>query len=269
VVEVGAGQEVVCTIVNTRRAPPEPPPEPPIDPTPLPPPEPATADLSVRKFVDRRIGDLGDVVAWTIVVTNNGPEAATGVTIVDEAAAGATFVSLQVSQGSCGRTTCSLGGLAPGGSARIVARTRMLTVGARVNSVVVRGDQPDSNPENNAASAVIRILSAFRPPLQQHCDRLTVDRRLARAGTAVPVRVAVRNVFGRPLVGTLVRAQGAGVLATARTDARGVATLQLSPQTPGIVRFTVAARTLTAAGARRCTARLGVVAGGIAPGVTG
>jgi hypothetical protein len=48
-----------------------------------------------------------------------------------------------------------------------------------------------------------------------------------------------------------------------------VATLQLSPQTPGIVRFTVAARTLTAAGARRCTARLGVVAGGIAPGVTG
>ena len=54
------------------------------------------------------------------------------------------------------------------------------------------------------------------------------------------------------------------------TNARGIATFQLAPTTPGIVRFTVGARTLTAAGARRCTARVGVVArGGIAPGVTG
>jgi uncharacterized repeat protein (TIGR01451 family) len=270
VVDVAAGQEVVCTIENTRRTGPPVPPNPtPPDPTPPPSPQPGTSDLAVQKFVSRRIGSLGDVVTWTIVVTNNGPLAATGVTILDEAAAGATIVSLRVSQGTCGRTTCSLGDLAPGASVRLVASTRMLTVGARVNAVIVRGRQPDSVPENNVASAAIRILSAFRPPLQQRCGRLSVDRRLARAGAPVPVRAVVRNVFGRPLAGTLVLARGAGQQTAARTDARGVATLQLSPQTPGIVRFTVGARTLTAAGARRCTARLGVVAGGIAPGVTG
>ena len=201
-------------------------------------------------------------MTWTVVVTNNGPLTATGVTITDEAAAVATFVSLQVSQGTCARTTCSLGTIPPGGSVRIVARTRMLTVGARLNTVTVRGEQPDSIPENNVASALIRIYSAFVPPLQQRCGGLSVDRRVTRAGATVPVNAGVRNVFGRPLAGTVVRARGGGQASSARTNARGIATFQLAPTTPGIVRFTVGARTLTAAGARRCTARVGVVGPG-------
>ena len=270
IVDVAAGQEVVCTIVNTRRTgPPVPPLPPPPGPTPPPSPQPGTSDLAVQKFVSRRIGTLGEIVTWTVVVTNNGPLPATGVTIRDEAAAVATFVSLQVSQGTCGRTSCSLGTIAPGGSVRIVARTRMLTAGARLNTVAVDGDQPDSIPENNVASALIRIVSSFRPPLQQRCGRLSVDRRLARADASLRVRASVRNVFGRPLAGTLVRAQGAGQLTVARTDVRGVATLRLSPRRAGVVRFTVGARTLTAAGARLCTARLGVLGRGFEPPVTG
>ena len=223
----------------------------------------------MQKFVSRRIGSLGEVVTWTVLVTNNGPLTATGVTITDEAAAVATFVSLQVSQGSCTRTTCSLGTIPPGGSVRIVARTRMLSVGARLNIVGVGGEQPDSVPENNVASALIRIVSSFTPPLLQQCGRLSVDRRVTRAG-AVPVNAGVRNVFGRPLSEHVVRARGGGQAGSARTNARGIATFRLAPTTPGIVRFTVGARTLTALGARRCTARVGVLGatGGLAPGVT-
>jgi uncharacterized repeat protein (TIGR01451 family) len=271
VVDVAAGQEVVCTIVNTRRmGPPVPPPEPPLVPTPPPEPQPGTSDLSVVKFVNQRIGTLGDIATWTIVVKNNGPEVATGVRIVDAAAARATIVSLQVSQGTCGRTTCSLGTIQPGASVRIVVSTRMLTVGARLNTVIVRGDQPDSVRENNVASALVRILSAFTPPLAQRCNRLSIDRRIALVGSSVLVRASVRNVFGRPLAGTVVRARGAGQLSAARTNRLGIALVGLAPNEAGIVRFTVGARTLTAAGARRCTARLGVLAAaGIAPGVTG
>ncbi len=70
VVDVAAGQEVVCTIVNTRRTgPPVPPLPPPPDPTPPgptpPTPEPGSTDLAVQKFVDRRIGVLGVIVTWT------------------------------------------------------------------------------------------------------------------------------------------------------------------------------------------------------------
>jgi uncharacterized repeat protein (TIGR01451 family) len=271
-VDVPEGAEVVCTILNTRRSTPTPPlptPEPPA-PTPLPPPEPGTADLGVRKFVDHKVGRLGDVVTWTVVVTNHGPLTATGVDIVDRAAAGATIVSLSVSQGTCARTTCSLGTIAPGRSVRIVARTRALATGARLNGVGVTGDQPDSNPENNVASALVRILSSFTPPLVQRCNVLSIDRRIALVGSSVLVRASVRNVFGRPLAGTVVSARGAGQLSAARTNRLGIALVGLAPNEAGIVRFTVGARTLTAAGARRCTARLGVLAvGGIAPGVTG
>jgi hypothetical protein len=146
----------------------------------------------------------------------------------------------------------------------------MLTVGARLNTVSVSGEQPDSIPENNVASALIRIVSSFTPPLQQRCGRLSVDRRVTRAGATAPVNAGVRNVFGRPLAGTVVRARGGGQTSAARTNARGIARFQLAPTRPGIVRFTVGARTLTDAGARLCTARVGVVGtGGIAPGVTG
>ena len=188
IVDVAAGQEVVCTIVNTRRTGPPVPPNPtPPGPTPPPSPQPGTSDLAVQKFVSARVAALGDIVEWTVVVTNNGPQTATGVTITDDAAARATIVSLQVSQGTCSRTSCSLGTIPPGGSVRIVARTRTLRTGARLNVIVVRGQQPDSIPENNAASALIRVLSSFAPPLQQRCGRLSVDRRVARAGATVPV----------------------------------------------------------------------------------
>ena len=270
VVDVAEGQEVVCTIENTRRTGPPVPPNPtPPGPTPPPTAQPGTSDLAVQKFVSARSGSLGDVVTWTVVVTNNGPLTATGVTVTDEAAAVATFVSLQVSQGTCARTTCSLGTIPAGGSVHIVARTRMLTVGARLNTVTVGGEQADSIPENNVASALIHIVSSFTPPLQRRCGRLSLDRRVTWAGATVPVTAGVRNVFGQPLAGTRVTARGAGQQTSARTNAAGIATFQLAPSRPGIVRFTVGARTLTAVGARLCTARLGVlgVTGGLAPGV--
>lgn len=93
---------------------------------------------------------------------------------------------------------------------------------------------------------------------------------MTRAGATVAVNAGVRNVFGRPLAGTRVTARGAGEQVSARTNANGVATFQLAPSRPGIIRFTVGARALTAAGAKLCTARIGVLgatAGGLAPGV--
>jgi uncharacterized repeat protein (TIGR01451 family) len=268
VVDVPAGDTVVCTMVNRRRAKPspEPPPGPPPDPTPPPPAPPGTADLAVRKTVDRPIGSLGDIVTWTLLVVNNGPATATGVTITDAAAAGATFISLTVSQGTCAAPTCSLGTLAPGGTVRIVARTRALKTGARLNTVVVRGDQPDTIPENNVGSALIRIVSSFRPPLEQRCGHLSIDRQRVVAGTAVNVRAAVKNVFGQPLARTLVNARGAGLEAAARTSSQGVAVLRVAPTRAGLVHFSVAARTLTAAGAKSCRTALVVrrAAGGVA-----
>jgi uncharacterized repeat protein (TIGR01451 family) len=270
VVDVPAGATVVCTMVNSRRAQPspEPPPSPPLDPTPLPPPPPGTADLAVRKSVDRPIASVGDIVTWTVLVVNNGPETATGVTITDAKAAGATFVSLTVPQGTCAPPTCSLGTIPPGGSVRIVARTRADKTGAFLNTVVVRGDQPDTIPENNVGSALLRVNESFHPPLEERCGNLSIDRQRTVAGTAVNVRAGVENVFGAPLARTVVSARGAGLRVTARTNRHGVAVLRVAPTRAGLVQFTVAARTLNAAGAERCTTVLSVkhAVGGVPPG---
>jgi hypothetical protein len=84
----------------------------------------------------------------------------------------------------------------------------------------------------------------------------------------VPVNVnaVVRNVFGRPLAGTMVSARGAGQATRAPTNADGVARFRLAATRAGVVRVTVGARTLSAAGARRCAAQVGVRGfGGVLP----
>jgi hypothetical protein len=147
----------------------------------------------------------------------------------------------------------------------------MLKTGAFLNTVVVRGDQPDTIPENNTGSALIRIVSAFRPPLEQRCGNLSLDRQSTVAGAAVNVRAAVKNVFGQPLEQTLVNARGAGLEAAARTNRQGVARFRLAPPKAGLVQFAVAARTLSAAGAHGCTSVLSVrrAPGGVAPSQPG
>jgi uncharacterized repeat protein (TIGR01451 family) len=59
-----------------------------------------TTDLALSKFVDNATPSVGDTITYTIVVTNNGPEGATGVVVTDSLPAGVVFVSSTTSQGS-------------------------------------------------------------------------------------------------------------------------------------------------------------------------
>src|SRR5207244_2992184 len=62
----------------------------------------ALVDLSITKAGSPATQTLGaGNITWTIVVTNNGPSEATGVTIADPMPAGNTFVSATSTQGTC------------------------------------------------------------------------------------------------------------------------------------------------------------------------
>src|SRR5262249_57931473 len=62
----------------------------------------ALVDLSITKAGSPATQTLGDGnITWTIVVTNNGPSAATGVKIADPMPAGNTFVSVTTTKGTC------------------------------------------------------------------------------------------------------------------------------------------------------------------------
>ena len=79
----------------------------------------ASADLSLTKSGAPDPVTVGDTVTYTVVVTNGGPDAATGVTVTDTLPAEVTFVSATATQGTCSGTTtvsCALGTLANGAS---------------------------------------------------------------------------------------------------------------------------------------------------------
>src|SRR4029453_1712857 len=58
------------------------------------------ADLAVIKTVSNATPNVGDTVTFTVIVTNNGPDSATNVTVNDLLPAGLTFVSATPSQGT-------------------------------------------------------------------------------------------------------------------------------------------------------------------------
>lgn len=139
-----------------------------------------SADLAIVK-TGPATAAAGGQVAWTLLVTNNGPSTATGVTVADGLPGGVSYVSANPTQGACaaeGQTvSCALGTLAPGASVQIQVVGRIapeLEGRTVVNVAAVRGEQPDPNPDNDRSETPTRI----GPPDAGNFD-LAIDKRLA------------------------------------------------------------------------------------------
>lgn len=120
------------------------------------------ADLSVKKIAPASIS-AGGLLTYTITVTNNGPDPAAAVSIVDTLPAGVLFQSITAPAGfSCttpgvganGTITCSnapSGTLANGATATLtIVTTAPSTPGAISNVATVTSASPDTNLANNS-----------------------------------------------------------------------------------------------------------------------
>jgi uncharacterized repeat protein (TIGR01451 family) len=122
-------------------------------------------DLSITKVDSADPSRAGRDLTYTVTVTNNGPNPATGVTATDTLPGGLSARSSSASQGSCSGTTtvtCALGDLAVGASATITIVIRPTEPGTITNTASVTGNQPDPNNANNSASSDTTISPA--PP---------------------------------------------------------------------------------------------------------
>lgn len=128
---------------------------------------PLQADLGVTVNPGGAV-PLGQNVTYNITVTNNGPSAATGVSLTDTLAAGLGFVSATPSQGTCSGTgpiTCNIGTLAGGASATVSVVASAAATGSYANTASVTATQPDFNTGNNfyTAVAVVQTTSCAAP----------------------------------------------------------------------------------------------------------
>jgi uncharacterized repeat protein (TIGR01451 family) len=119
---------------------------------------PQQADLAVQKTgPDSAAHD--QTFAYNITVTNNGPDAATNVTVTDLLPVGLSFVSATPSQGSYNNGTgvWSVGSLAVGVSATLVIHVTA-TAGSKTNTASIsHSDQFDPVTSNNSASVTILV----------------------------------------------------------------------------------------------------------------
>ena len=122
-------------------------------------------DLEIVKTDDVDPVTAGNLLTYTMVVTNHGPSDATGVSVSDPLPAGVTFVSATTSQGSIavanGVLTGTLGNLANNGTATITVTVRVnaSTTTNLNNTATVTGNQPDPTPSNNQDSEPTVVIT--------------------------------------------------------------------------------------------------------------
>ncbi|MGH9368943.1 MAG: hypothetical protein ACRD3M_14860, partial [Thermoanaerobaculia bacterium] len=166
--------------------------------------EPPSADISVTKTHTPASPLVGHHLTYTITVSNNGPDAATGVTVEDALPAEATFLSASSSQGGCAGTTvvtCDLGSLSSGSQATVTIVVRPTAAVMITNTASVASEQSDPVPGNNQAADVsvtgsngpfgfytltpCRVLDTRLPdgPLGGPALAASADRTFALAGT--------------------------------------------------------------------------------------
>jgi len=115
-----------------------------------------SADLAVVKTVSDTIPNVGDTVTFTVTLTNNGPDAATNVTVGDPLPAGLQLVSATPSEGTYNGTTgtWTVGTVTTAVPQTLLISATVISPAAQTNvATVTHSDELDPNPSNNTGSA--------------------------------------------------------------------------------------------------------------------
>lgn len=123
----------------------------------------------------------GDILTYTLAVTNGGPATATDVTVTDTLPANVNYLSYTSTQGTCseadGTVTCLLGTMTTTpGTATVTIVTLAGAPGSAVNTATVSADQSDPNPNNNTSTQTEIITAVTNVKLQSFGARIVSDK---------------------------------------------------------------------------------------------
>lgn len=148
-----------------------------------------SANLSIVKTDSPDPVNVGSTLTYTIVVTNNGPDTATGVTVTDTLPGGVTFGSATPTQGSCSGTstvTCTIGTMTNGASVTITIMVTPNATGTLNNTASVTSPTNDPNLGNNSSTTSTTVNPAAPT---------TADLVVTQVVTPDPVAVGLQATF--------------------------------------------------------------------------
>ena len=171
---------------------------------------PQQADLSVSKTVSDATPNVGDQITFTVTLSNQGADTATGVQVTDLLPAGLTFVSATPSQGSYDNISgvWTVGTVSPGIPQTLSIAATVVSPAAQTNTGTISdADQFDPNTGNNTASATETPqqadLSLVKFVNGQDADSPTGPH--VAAGSTVTFTYVVTDTGNVPVSGVVVR----------------------------------------------------------------
>jgi uncharacterized repeat protein (TIGR01451 family) len=158
------------------------------------------ADLVMAKSVNNSTPNVGSNVTFTLSVTNNGPAAATGVSVNDLLPNGYTFVSDNGGGTyNSGTGVWTIGNLANAASASLQITATVKATGSYANTAIVTGNQPDPNTNNNTATS-----TPIPVPVADLSITKTDGRATYTPGASVSYTVVVGNAGPSNVIGATV-----------------------------------------------------------------
>ncbi|MCP4362740.1 MAG: DUF11 domain-containing protein, partial [Chloroflexi bacterium] len=180
-------------------------------------------DLQIGKTVDNSNPSAGGIIVYTVVVTNAGSEATTGVVISDTLPLSVTFVSSYTSQGLYDNSTGAWHvGTINGGDTtatlRITATIDAGTAGATITNVaaITASALADLNSSNNVATATLTVKDAdlamskwVTPTIRREGQTIIYTLVVTNAGPDSTSNIIVSDTL--PISVTYISQGGTGV----------------------------------------------------------
>ncbi|MHA3789177.1 PKD domain-containing protein [Flavobacterium hauense] len=171
------------------------------------------ADLSLTKIVNNPTPLVGTGVTFELIITNNGPQGATGVEITDQLPSGYAFVIASSTAGIYNSATgvWIIGALASGASETLLINGTVLPTGNYQNvAEVTASNQPDPDSTvNNGITTEDDYASAITVPVAAAAD-LSLSKTIVGGitnplvGTQIIFNVTVSNAGPQTATGVLI-----------------------------------------------------------------
>lgn len=135
------------------------------------------ADLSVIKLINNSNPQYNDLIKWTIIVSNNGPNMATGVIVNDLLPKSVEYISSYLSKGFYNPVNgiWDVGNLNAGEKLQLNIVSKIVKTGDITNVVNVKGNEKDSNLTNNHFEKSVHVKAAADLSIEKSVSKQEVN----------------------------------------------------------------------------------------------